>query len=263
MKRYIVAFRVLIIIIAIFLLLFHFKGFGLFHLNTLPLLFAIALPLSIYTSHTWKFGISTNLLIVFIINVATHLTADQTIQPFSQYLSEFIVLVSIVVPATFCGRYLREFITEYNLVASLFVNKKIPHLDDVRPLIESEFARGTRYNYPISMVLVQSNTDQNTALQEKAEYLTTLFRERLADTELSSFLFEKSRITDILVKSEEENDYLLICPGTDRISAEQLIERLKNVQENGKIIAFHSTIAEFPDDARSFGSLLDYLKNVH
>jgi signal transduction histidine kinase len=263
MKKFFVAFWSLILIIAFFVYLLHSQAWGLFHLSTLALVFAIALPLSLYTSHTWKFGISSNLLIVLIINLIIHLVTHQNAQPFYQYLAEVILLALTVVPATICGQKLRMFATEYDLVSSLFADKKIPHLDDIRSLIESEFARGTRYNYPISMVLLQSKSDQNAELQQKAEFLTNLFRERIAGNELSTFLIEKSRITDILVKSEEENEYLMICPGTDRTSAEHLIERLRTAQTSGKMVDFHATIAAFPDDARSFNSLLERLKIGH
>jgi hypothetical protein len=260
MKKFFVAFWSLILIIALFVLLLHFQAWGLFQLSTVPLMFAIALPLSLYTSHAWKVGFSTNLLIVFVINLIIHLVTNQNLQPFFQYLAEFFLLVLTVVASTICGQTLRKFEAEYNLVSTLFADKKIPHLHDIRPLIESEFARGTRYNYPISMVLLQSKTDQNTAIQQKAEFLTKLFQERIAGNELSTFLTEKSRITDILVKSEEANDYLMICPGTDRPSAEHLIERLREAQTNGKMIDFQATIAAFPDDARTFNSLLERLR---
>jgi signal transduction histidine kinase len=263
MKKFFVAFWSLILIIAFFVFSLHFQGWGLFSLATLPLVFAIALPLSLYTSHTWKLGISSNLLIVFVINLIIHLVRDQSLLPYYQYLAEFILLVLTVVASTICGKTLRKFETEYNLVSTLFADKKIPRLGDIRPLIESEFARGTRYNYPISMVLLQSKTDQNTELQQKAEFLTKLFQERIAGNELSTFLIEKSRITDILVKSEEENIYLMICPGTDRPSAEHLIERLRTAQTNGNMIDFQATIAAFPDDARSFNSLLERLTMGH
>ena len=263
MKKFFAAFWSLILVIVLFVLLLHFQGWGLFRLSTLPLAFAIALPLSLYTSHTWKFGISANLLIVLIFNLIIHLVTQPNSQPFYQYLAEFSLLALTVIAATICGQKLREFAKEYDLVSALFADKKIPHLDDIRSLIESEFARGTRYNYPISVVLLQSNTDQNAELQHKAEFLTNLFSERLAGNELSDFLLEKSRITDILVKSEVENDYLMICPGTDRPSAELLIERLRKAQTNGKMVGFQATIAAFPDDARSFNSLLEHLRIDH
>lgn len=260
MKKFVIAFWSLVLIFAFFVLLTHFQAWGWIQLTTLPLVFAIALPLAIYTSHSWKFGIAINLLLFFLINLIIHLMTNQSAQPWFQYFAEFILLALIVTPATICGHLLREFVAEYNLVSSLFADKEIPHLVDVRSLIESEFARGTRYNYPITMVLLQSRSDQNTDLQQKAEYLTNLFRERLAGNELSNFLLEKSRITDILVKAEGENNYLLICPGTDRSSAEHLIERLRSAQTSGTTIDFQATVAAFPEDARSFNSLLDYVR---
>lgn len=244
-------------------LLFHFQAWGFIQLTNLTLVFAFALPFSLYASHAWKFGIPANLLIAYMINLTLHLVIDQNAQPFYQYLAEFILLSLVVIPSTVCGRQLRDFIAEYKLVSSLFADQNIPRLDDVRSLIESEFARGSRYNYPISLVLLRSKPDTSSTRQQQAEYLADLFREHLAGNELSTFLYEKSRITDILVRSEIDNEYLLICPGTDRQSAELLIDRLKNVQSNRQMVDFQSSIAAFPDDARSFNSLIEHLRTAH
>ena len=216
-----------------------------------PTILALSL-ISLFVNIRWNavigtIGVSLLLLAVYFITTPAAHDASQLIQ--------IMIAIIIVLFSTYLGQSIRTLKDQLQNQSNPAGNDSILYLNQVRPLIESEFARGYRYNYPIVMVRIkglpkEENSKSKNLLEENLQKL---------DQQMASFLTQNLRVTDILVHLAAVNDFLLICPSINQENATHMIKRLTELVSREKFAGFTHTIASFPHDGRSFEALLNKL----
>ena len=260
MRKFNTTFSIFTLVLAVIFLFVYYQPFGLEFSSYFPIIFVISILVALLTSRVWNFSISTNLLILLTIFFITCIITNEFSFAVGRYIIHGVVLASGITAASLIGKELNQFVKEYASVSMILENNTILKVSDVRPLIESEFARGTRYEYPISLVWFEGITNGNEELNHSAEILASLFKEQIAANQLSKFLQAKSRVTDILVRVDSANEYLLICPGIDEKSAQQLVDRLRGDTNALGLVHFNHKLFSFPKDARSFDAIMEQIR---
>ena len=170
----------------------------------------------------------------------------------------------------FLAVYLNKvFAVELDHAARLIDEAIVPQLshqvyqfEKAGPVIETEFMRSRRYDYPICTLVVEpENGAGNWPLDEDLERavraIETRIREKYASTELAETIANLTRQTDFVIDMDIPGRFMLICPDITRENAEKFQERLLEKVYETLGVHLQCGVAEFPEDAPSFDGVLE------
>jgi len=216
-----------------------------------PLLLTIIVIMIMIIKVIWKPGISLT-LICGLISYGIFAMIEGGHSQIRDYIIELLLLLVIISLSSILGdRFHHQFQTEGE--TSFATDQKVVyHYQQILTTIESEFARGFRYGFPI--VLVRMRGINNKSREKICKYP---FQQ--LDKLMVNFLANNIRMTDILARMDGPNNFLLICPGIETEEAELMIKRLTQLLLTRELIGFSHVIASFPKDGRSFDELFERL----
>ncbi len=163
----------------------------------------------------------------------------------------------------------KVFAVELNNAARLIDEAIVPQLSHqvykftkARPVIETEFMRSRRYDYPVCTLVVEpENGAGNWPLDEDLERavraIEKRIREKYATTELAETIANFTRQTDFVVDMEIPGRFLLICPEITEENAAKFLVRLQERVNQSLGVRLRCGVATFPDDAPSFDGVLE------
>lgn len=160
---------------------------------------------------------------------------------FTQYLSELEDLINISI----LGQSKRQ----------------IFDLNQVSDMVEGEFNRGRRYNYPISALVIDSKVDLigqiNASPNRVIEDIAQRIKTKYLSARLTKSISEQIRQSDMVVRLDKGSKVLVLFPETSPENARMLANRLQEraIRELG--ISFTYGIASFPQDALTFRAVLN------
>lgn len=259
MKRFIQTLALFLLTVIAFLLAAYYLPFGINEARCFFWVFGVSIILSLFSSYFFKLSIPVNVLVFLVIFLAVYIQTDEINNSVTHYFVYGGMLTVGIVLSSITGKMLKKFEEEYNAVALVSETNTVLEVNHVRSMIESEFARGIRYGYPISVIAFEGNPQGKEQIDVAAELLTRLFKDKISANQLSKFLQEKCRVTDILVHRDDTNQYLLLCPGIESEQAHQLTERLESAAKDINLLEFSHKTAAFPADARSFDAIIEFL----
>jgi hypothetical protein len=135
--------------------------------------------------------------------------------------------------------------------------EKTKTIDEAKREIQAEFYRSRRYNYPLTMVVVQPETNlmeynPQIAIQEMQRALLS----RYATVSLARELSKDLRLLDTIIDLKRNMRFAILYPQTEGDKADYLIERINTIAtELG--IGVTCGHASFPTDALTFDELLN------
>jgi len=139
--------------------------------------------------------------------------------------------------------------------------RQIFDLNQVSDMVEGEFNRGRRYNYPISALIIDSKVDiigQVSASPSRvAEDIAQRIRTKYLSARLTKSISEQIRQSDMIVRLDKGSKVLVLFPETPPENARMLANRLQDraIRELG--VSFTYGIASFPQDALTFRAVLN------
>jgi hypothetical protein len=122
--------------------------------------------------------------------------------------------------------------------------------------IQTEFYRSRRYNYPLTLIVVQPDTNPleynpHIAVREIQQSMLG----RYATVSLVRELSNNLRLLDTVIDLKDNMRFAILSPQTEEDKAENLINRINNIANNMgiSVTCGHAT---FPKDALTFEELL-------
>ncbi|MDX9863660.1 MAG: hypothetical protein RBT34_02530 [Anaerolineaceae bacterium] len=142
------------------------------------------------------------------------------------------------------------------------LSHQVYQLEKAGPLIETEFMRSRRYDYPICALVVEpENGAGNWPLDEDLERavraIEVRIREKYATTELAETIADLTRQTDFVIDMDLPGRFLLICPEINQENAGKFLARLQERVYQSLGVRLRCGVAAFPEDAPSFEGLLE------
>lgn len=134
--------------------------------------------------------------------------------------------------------------------------EKTKTLDEAEREIQAEFYRSRRYNYPLTLVVVQPETNPleynpHIAIQEMQSALLS----RYATVSLARELGKDLRLLDTIIDLKKKMRFAILYPQTDGEKADYLIDRINTIATSLGI-GVTCGHASFPSDALTFEELL-------
>ena len=142
-------------------------------------------------------------------------------------------------------------------------NQRIFKKENASVYIENEFVRGRRYNYPITALVIEpdsnvekypTNANLDTVITEienklKVQYIATKF---------TNVISNQVRLSDMIVELDaEQGKYLIICPELSFENSALFGERLKRAVNAQLGISVNYGVLNFPKDVLTYEAMLD------
>jgi hypothetical protein len=163
----------------------------------------------------------------------------------------------------------KVFSVELNYAGRLIDDAIVPQLshqvyqiENAGPVIETEFMRSRRYDYPVCALVVEpENGAENWPLDEDLERavraIEVRIREKYAATELAGTIANLTRQTDFVIDMDIPGRFLLICPDITQENAGKFLTRLQERVYQSLGVHLRCGVATFPEDAPSFDGVLE------
>lgn len=135
--------------------------------------------------------------------------------------------------------------------------RKARKIEEVNEDIQLELSRSRRHQYPLSVIVVQSDpTSVTEVIHRTVQEVQRAMMGRYMLAGLGRLLSRHLRRTDILVDQMEKGRFVIVSPDTDAAHAQQLIERLQPVVTGRIGIQVTCGVATFPETALTFEELV-------
>lgn len=121
--------------------------------------------------------------------------------------------------------------------------------------IKIEFTRSRRYHRPLSLIVIEMETENEKMTREMLRSIQHDLLSRFASARASQIIDERIRQTDLLLK-DHTGRFIILCPETDIESVSLLASRIVQAVRERTSTQMVWGAAAFPDEALTFDDLL-------
>jgi hypothetical protein len=177
-------------------------------------------------------------------------------------ITEITVLLVAVALARDAAVEMREIEGTLNRLVYSTFNERTVQIDDAAEEIKIELTRSRRYQRPLTLVVIEP--DQSTLREDLQPTLKEIQRNlarRYTMARISEILNREARRTDLIVKQDYPDRFILLCPETAATDSNTLIRRVQDSVQDTLGVAVSWGVASFPEDGLTFEGLVNKARN--
>jgi GGDEF domain-containing protein len=140
------------------------------------------------------------------------------------------------------------------LALSAFPNRA-RDIDSENQRIKIELTRSRRYHRPLSVVMVQSESDDEKLIREAFKNIQHDLMSRFTSARVGQIIDDRVRQTDLVLR-DYKGRFIVLCPETDLANASLLARRISQAIKERTSLRVLWGVAAFPDEALTFDDLL-------
>jgi GGDEF domain-containing protein len=140
------------------------------------------------------------------------------------------------------------------LALTAFPNR-VHDIDSETQRIKIEFTRSRRYHRPLSLVVIEMETENEKTIREMLKSIQHDLLNRFTSARVGQIIDERIRQTDLLLK-DHTGKFIILCPETDIESVSLLATRIVQAVRERTSMQVLWGAAAFPDEALTFDDLL-------
>jgi GGDEF domain-containing protein len=140
------------------------------------------------------------------------------------------------------------------LALSAFPNRA-RDIDSENQRIKIELTRSRRYHRPLSVVMIQSESDDEKLIREAFKNIQHDLMSRFTSARVGQIIDDRVRQTDLVLR-DYKGRFIVLCPETDLDNASLLAKRISQAIKERTSLRVLWGVAAFPDEALTFDDLL-------
>src|SRR5215216_1955588 len=140
------------------------------------------------------------------------------------------------------------------LALSAFPNRA-HDIDAENQRIRIEFTRSRRYHRPLSLVLIELESEDEKMTREMLKNIQYDLLSRFSSARVGQIIDDRIRQTDLVLR-DHAGRFVVLCPETDLESAYSLVRRIAQAIQERTSLKVVWGVAAFPDEALTFDDLL-------
>lgn len=170
---------------------------------------------------------------------------------------DIVILLFVIIAAHYFSQELVKYDNKiHNLDKDQLSPNTVIPLEKSEALVQAEFIRAKRYGYPITLIALRPLNEYS----RPANFPLNIFKPNTdpknnINKRIGKFLSNKTRTSDQVIYSEQENVFLLICPELAPEHAYDFVDRLKFRVLNETKSFVDITYVCFPSDGLMFDVL--------
>lgn len=144
-------------------------------------------------------------------------------------LFDIVILLFVIIVAY---KFSQELVNYDNQIQNLDQNRLSPNtvipLEKSEAFVQAEFIRAKRYNYPITLIALRPLSEFSKPAHSYVHFFNrNSYHPENINKRIGKFLSNKTRTSDQVIYSKEEDVFLLICPELTPENAQDFTDRLK------------------------------------
>jgi len=128
-------------------------------------------------------------------------------------------------------------------------------IDEENQRIKIELTRSRRYHRPLSVVLIEAESEDEKITREMLKSIQHDLLSRFTTARVGQIIDDRIRQTDLVLR-DQKGRFIVLCPETDLQSAALLSKRISQAIKERTNLGVLSGVAAFPDEALTFEDLL-------
>ncbi|HLO14944.1 MAG TPA: hypothetical protein VK206_08945 [Anaerolineales bacterium] len=140
------------------------------------------------------------------------------------------------------------------LALSAFPNRA-RDIDSENQRIKIELTRSRRYHRPLSVVIIQSESEDEKTTREMLKSVQHDLLSRFTSARVGQIIDDRIRQTDLVLR-DYKGRFIVLCPETDLPSASLLAKRISQAIKERTSLRVLWGMAAFPEEALTFDDLL-------
>jgi GGDEF domain-containing protein len=140
------------------------------------------------------------------------------------------------------------------LALSAFPNRA-RDIDSETQRIKIELTRSRRYHRPLSVVMIQSESDDEKLIREAFKNIQHDLMSRFTSARVGQIIDDRVRQTDLVLR-DYQGRFIVLCPETDLPNASLLAKRISQAIKERTNLRVLWGVAAFPEEALTFEDLL-------
>jgi GGDEF domain-containing protein len=140
------------------------------------------------------------------------------------------------------------------LALSAFPNRA-RDIDSESQRIKIELTRSRRYHRPLSVVMIESESDDEKLTREAFKNIQHDLMSRFTSARVGQIIDDRIRQTDLVLR-DYQGRFIVLCPETDLPNASLLAKRISQAIKERTNLRVLWGVAAFPEEALTFEDLL-------
>ena len=140
------------------------------------------------------------------------------------------------------------------LALSAFPNRA-RDIDSESQRIKIELTRSRRYHRPLSVVMIESESDDEKLIREAFKNIQHDLMSRFTSARVGQIIDDRVRQTDLVLR-DYKGRFIVLCPETDYSNASLLAKRIAQAIKERTSLRVLWGVAAFPEEALTFEDLL-------
>ena len=140
------------------------------------------------------------------------------------------------------------------LALSAFTNRD-RDIDSESQQIKIELTRSRRYHRPLSVLMIESESDDEKLIREAFRNIQHDLMSRFTSARVGQIIDDRVRQTDLVLR-DYKGRFVVLCPETDFSNASLLAKRISQAIKERTSLRVLWGVAAFPEEALTFEDLL-------
>ena len=140
------------------------------------------------------------------------------------------------------------------LALSAFPNRA-HDIDSENQRIKIELTRSRRYHRPLSLVMIESESEDEKTTREMLKSIQHDLMNRFTSARVGQIIDDRIRQTDLVLR-DQRGRFIILCPETDLANASLLAKRISDAVKDRTSLGVRWGAASFPEEALTFDDLL-------
>ena len=128
-------------------------------------------------------------------------------------------------------------------------------IDSESQRIKIELTRSRRYHRPLSVVMIESESDDEKLIREAFKNIQHDLMSRFTSARVGQIIDDRVRQTDLVLR-DYQGRFIVLCPETDLPNASLLAKRISQAIKERTNLRVLWGVAAFPEEAQTFEDLL-------
>lgn len=219
----------------------------------------VAMPLTLFFPKVSRISVYVPLLFWAVVYIALLQLINRNYSANRGELAVIALEFMMLEVGVWFAHQLASQISHAESIMDALALSAFPHrardIDSESQRIKIELTRSRRYHRPLSVVMIESESDDEKLIREAFKNIQHDLMSRFTSARVGQIIDDRVRQTDLVLR-DYKGRFIVLCPETDLSNASLLAQRISQAIKERTSLRVLWGVAAFPDEALTFEDLL-------
>jgi GGDEF domain-containing protein len=219
----------------------------------------VAMPLTLFFPKVSRISVYVPLLFWAIVYIALLQLINRNYSANRGELAVIALEFMMLEVGVWFAHQLASQISHAESIMDALALSAFPHrardIDSESQRIKIELTRSRRYHRPLSVVMIESESDDEKLIREAFKNIQHDLMSRFTSARVGQIIDDRVRQTDLVLR-DYQGRFIVLCPETDLPNASLLAKRISQAIKERTSLRVLWGVAAFPEEALTFEDLL-------